>query len=110
MTDFVTVGRGDFKQNVTDYCNDTAMMGISNAGEVEHLLLPMDDWMELTRFHDITDPVNEVTHSDLGKNLKAILEAKDVVMVRSIRSAKQTHVIVDVELYNALRAGYEDSF
>jgi hypothetical protein len=109
MTDFMTVGRGDFKQNVTDYCNDTQMIGISNAGEIEHLLIPMDDWMELTRFHDVSDPVNEVTHSDLNKNLKTILEAKDVVIVRNIRSSKQTHVIADVELYNALVEGYDDS-
>lgn len=103
MTQVVTVGRGAFKESIQDLCSERNIVEITNAGEVEHVMTPMDIWVGLTASSDVNAPVVEVNASNLRSKLKDTLESGQVIVLIG-PNGRQTHTIMEKSIYDTLVA------
>jgi len=101
MDEMTLVGRGSFKESIQDLCSSGKVVGITNAGICEHVMVPMSLWISLTEHSDIDAPVVEVYPSNLRLKLKDTLESGQVIVLIGPND-RQTHTIVETSIYETL--------
>jgi hypothetical protein len=101
MSELVMIGRGAFKERIQELCLCGQTIGITNAGECEHVMVPMEAWLQLTAKCDVNAPVVELPATVFCKKLKDNLEAKQVIIVLGA-NGRQTNTVVEKSIYDTL--------